>query len=68
MTAPSVPGHTMTLAVTHRLADIAVSCTCRDRGDHLETRPVLPAREAYQLWAEHVRQADAAAMVSGAAR
>ena len=66
---PRVPGHVMTMAVTHRLGDIAVSCSCRDRGDHLVTRPVLPASEAYRAWAEHVRQAVAAGtMVSGAAR
>jgi hypothetical protein len=54
---PSVPGHVMTMSVTSRLADIAVSCSCRKRGEHIETRPVLPAREAHRLWLEHVAQA-----------
>lgn len=60
MSAPHVPGHTMTMAITRGPQDTAVSCSCRPRGDYLETRQVLPAREAYRLWLEHVERAEAA--------
>ena len=57
MSAPHVPGHTMTLAITGHPSQVAVSCSCRTRGDHIEARPVLPAQEAYRLWLDHVEQA-----------
>lgn len=59
MSAPHVPGHTMTMAITRGPQDTAVSCSCRPRGDYLGTAAVLPAREAHRLWREHVEQASA---------
>jgi len=59
MSAPHVPGHTMTMAFVRPQLDVAVSCSCRPRGDHIEARPVLPAQEAYRLWLEHAGQATA---------